>query len=472
MQNNAFVPQPSISYGSTDAARIKQTPSPVYRDVTYAKAFLCQLFAVFALAAYTGRTVLQLVWFSGWAEPYLAMLVMFSGFGGPNMDMNEASKSGIISIDWALLGVTVASSIAATVCSLALMVTFPSKIVNLCFVMGPTLTIGIALLAYVEGRMEKENLIKTVAGNAAVCGIMYSFSYNYIPFAAATLKTSLVFLKQFAGLYVLSFAFSFLSFAWFFLWVLAIIGVAVYSGFGLITNMLTIVGLVIFLIVSLFWTLQTIKNILFATTVGVVGTWWFEVAENLKDRNSRIIYDTLKRVSTYSLGSICLGSLFAAISELLSSAERNNKSKFDSLLKYFNSWTFVYVGLYGYDYVTAGKTVISSARERGWSSLLSDRLVFRVLLACNFIVSLGSGCLACLVTARQEVFFVAFLIGLFVSSTVVFVVNGTVRTIIVCYAENANEFNHFHPKLAQEMMLGWSQVYPKYANDSSKLKLV
>ena len=45
------------------------------------------------------------------------------------------------------------------------------------------------------------------------------------------------------------------------------------------------------------------------TVAGVVGEWWF--APN--DEQARVIVDSLFRSVTFSLGSVCLGSLVVAV---------------------------------------------------------------------------------------------------------------------------------------------------------------
>ena len=38
--------------------------------------------------------------------------------------------------------------------------------------------------------------------------------------------------------------------------------------------------------------------------------------------------------------------------------------------QYFNKWSFVYVGLYGYDYLTAGRKALELFQSRGWSTII------------------------------------------------------------------------------------------------------
>ena len=71
-----------------------------------------------------------------------------------------------------------------------------------------------------------------------------------------------------------------------------------------------------FLAVSLYWTLQVFRKAVCVTASGVVGTWLFVVSSSETRAGacwSHSIIDSLVRSTTYSLGSICLGSLCEAI---------------------------------------------------------------------------------------------------------------------------------------------------------------
>jgi hypothetical protein len=54
---------------------------------------------------------------------------------------------------------------------------------------------------------------------------------------------------------------------------------------------------------------------------------------------------------------------------------------------------YVYVGLYGFSYLEAGRNVVQLFQNKGWSVIITDDLCDRVL----FMVSLGVGFLTGLV---------------------------------------------------------------------------
>jgi Plasma-membrane choline transporter. len=108
---------------------------------------------------------------------------------------------------------------------------------------------------------------------------------------------------------------------------------------------------------------------------------------------------------TTSFGSICFGSLLVAIIQALrqiaEQARQNDDvgqllaccidcilSCIQSIIEYFNKWAFVYVGVYGYGYCEAGKSVIQLFKDRGWEAVIADDLVGMVLFFLSLIVGL------------------------------------------------------------------------------------
>jgi Plasma-membrane choline transporter len=43
-----------------------------------------------------------------------------------------------------------------------------------------------------------------------------------------------------------------------------------------------------------------------------------------------------------------------------------------SILEYFNKWAFIYVGVYGFGYLEAGKSVFQLFQNRGWEAIIAD----------------------------------------------------------------------------------------------------
>lgn len=248
--------------------------------------------------------------------------------------------------------------------------------------------------------------------------------------------------------------------------------------------------IVILLVLSFYWTNQVVGNVVQTTVAGAVGTWWF-VPEDATGCCSLALLDSLQRSLTYSFGSICLGSLLVAILQTLKAiaeqAESANRREnngggailaciakclldcLERIVEYFNKWAFIYVGLYGYDYVHAGKNVFNLFQEKGWTAVISDNLTARVLGMLSFGVGIFTAVLAGIICAFLSVgngvliivsAVAAVLIGTIMASIIFSVVNSGVDTVIVLYAEAPNEFHQSHPQLSVNMNEAWNAAWP------------
>lgn len=123
---------------------------------------------------------------------------------------------------------------------------------------------------------------------------------------------------------------------------------------------------------------------------------------------------------TTSFGSICFGSLLVAIIQALRALANQARAEGDagilaciaecilaclaSMLEYFNKWAFVYVGLYGYSYLEAGRNGITLFRNRGWEAMVVEDLVGTTMFLVSFCVGEMTGLVGILVEAFSGFF--------------------------------------------------------------------
>jgi len=101
---------------------------------------------------------------------------------------------------------------------------------------------------------------------------------------------------------------------------------------------------------------------------------------------------SLRRATTTSFGSICLGSLLVSITQILRSlaSDRNYLlqcilSLLENILKYFNRYAFTQVAIYGKSYIDAATSTWKLILERGLDAVINDNLSNGVLnLGCFF----------------------------------------------------------------------------------------
>ena len=317
--------------------------------------------------------------------------------------------------------------------------------------------------------------------------------WRRVPFAAANLQTALTAVQSNLGLVVAAYGIMTVVALTSLVWVLAWLGVYVRSADcstqdECVNHMNPLV--LSLLLLMYYWTSSVGKNVLHVTTAGVVGTWWF-APDEASTFCSPAVTDSLVRASTFSLGSICLGSLLTAILQVLHylahTARRQGRgndlvlcvldcllSFLERLTTYFNKWSYVYVGLYGYDYLTAGKKVMNLFVERGWTAIINDNLVMRVLTLVCLVIGMVTGCVGLLLksacpswvsefgsSATAIAFLIPALVGTAFAYILMGVVSSAVDTVVVAFCEAPLEFERNHPGLSAQMVDAWRQIYPE-----------
>lgn len=401
----------------------------------------------------------------------LYFLIAYAGYGGGDggNDYDYAGVAWCVSI----CGVF---AVGLSTVMLGVMMRYATILIKMAlfFSLGCSLAIGIL------GALSGQIMMAVMGFLSFALGLCYAyFVWSRIPFASANLNTALTAVKSNMGLAGVAYFFLFVAFGWSVWWSVA-------SG-GALANMGN--GVLFFFLLSYFWTHQVIQNTVHVTSAGVIGTWWFSPDET-SSCCSRALMDSFVRATTYSFGSICFGSLLVAIVQALrhmNHALRDNDECnilvciidcilgcLEAILEYLNKWAYIYVGLYGYSYLEAGKNVMTLFQNKGWTVIITDDLIENVL----FMVSVGVGLVTGLVglimgKANQNLFagigvddagIVGFVIGLLagfiLASILMSVVASAVNTVIVCFAEAPSEFQANHPQLSTEMRQAWKQAWP------------
>lgn len=405
----------------------------------------------------------------------LFLITMNVGNGdGGNAAADAVSFKGL----YALVAIAVVVSIALASASIALMMRYPTEMVKAGLVSSAALAGLVALMFVLSGSLF-----------AALIGIFFfgitvyyvKLVWNRIPFAATNLKTALSAVKSNMGLGFIAYFIMALAFAWNILWFAGMSdSLAASSG-----------GITFLLLVSYYWTYEVLCNTVHVTTAGTVGTWWFVPGE-ANGCFSTALRDSFCRASTYSFGSICMGSLLVAVVRALRMMARQARQNEDAqllacvlecilaciedIVEYFNKWAYVYIGLYGFGYIEAGRNVIQLFQSKGWSVLITDDLNDRVLLMMSLCVGALTGIAGMLAAIADQsllgdldvgdsaalvAFFISFIVGIVFCSILMSVVGSAVNTVIVCFAESPAEFEANHPDLSREMRSSWMQAWPE-----------
>lgn len=141
-----------------------------------------------------------------------------------------------------------------------------------------------------------------------------------------------------------------------------------------------VIGLVVYVTFAMYWFSEWIKNTVHTTIAGIYGSWYYFCGESPagpKKMPKGSTRGAFKRATTYSFGSISLGSLFIAFINMLrqacSIAQQHEAgegnivgsifvwilgsciSLLDWLVTLFNRYAFCHIALFGKAYIPAAK---------------------------------------------------------------------------------------------------------------------
>ena len=399
----------------------------------------------------------------------------------------------------------------------------------ICFAWG---TVGIVLSPY--------SFVPVLGFIALALSLGYAVViWDAIPFWACNLSTALTGVRCVADTLLLGFIMLVLTFFWCIIWGFAFIGTYDNLSHGSETMpwLPGTNGLVLsLLVVSMFWTYNVFTGIIQAVVAGSIGNWWYE-PESVNACCSNASRTPLVRALTSSFGSICCGSLLVkpiqffknlmAIccfannsSGILHNPKQHHREKsskgdgggrkrrsnvrhrpqaaesastgccgpcgrmrryflraLDSLCKIFNHWAFVNIGLYNYNFWDSGKKASALFNTRGWTGIVSNRVVHNVLVMTSIVIGLCTGLFGLIVEEFDGYEFTSFnkptatafvigsLIGMALSGVMLSVLGSATNAVLVCFAAGNVEFSRIHPQLSNEMRESWATVWTGYFVD-------
>jgi hypothetical protein len=142
--------------------------------------------------------------------------------------------------------------------------------------------------------------------------------------------------------------------------------------------------MIVYLVFTLYWTTSVIKNVVHMTTAGCFASFYFSAGRDNPTLGA------LKRATTTSFGSVCLGSLIVAVLETIrfiiksSSRSRNGLVRcialclldcITNLVKLFNKYAYSYCAIYGLPFVSAAKRTWELFKSSGFSGVVNDDMI-------------------------------------------------------------------------------------------------
>lgn len=436
-----YIPSNQGSYTVQDLQQLRTSPNKQFQDVIWAVLFIAHLIAIIVVIAF-------------------------------NIGVGSTVNGNIIFVTCT----TGLAAVGLSSMSLSFMMQHAKTLVETALIFSVCTSLAIGIIGFMIGSI----LMGCLGLLSFAIGCCYAkVVWPRIPFAAANLNTALTAVRANMGLTVVSFGFTLLAFVWTILWFLGV-GGALSGGSNIV---------IFLLFLSYYWVHQVLQNTMHVTTAGVVGTWWW-VPSEASTCWSTALSDSVARATTYSFGSVCFGSLLVAIVQALRALEYQTRDSDDmkilsciiqcilscieGIIESLNRWAYVYVGLYGFGYLEAGRNVIQLFENKGWTAIIADDLADNVLVMMSVAIAFASGLVGLVIGffdssmfvnlgfehAAGPAFFIGFLAGFLFATIIMSVVGSAVNTVIVCFAEDPAAFELNHPQLSSEMRASWAQAWP------------
>lgn len=318
----------------------------------------------------------------------------------------------------------------------------------------------------------------------SLCALVFLFDIrSRIPFASANLRVACLAVSDYFRVILVAHGLVVVQLLWTSLWIISFIGV-----YGKIlheegrdkrTTKTENSFILIFMILSLQWGQQVIQNVLRCSVSGIIASWWYQ-----PEQKKGVVRGAFGRSISFSLGSICFGSLIVSFIEAVRNFVSTLYSRrriacpqacicdcllsiLESTWRTFNRWSYVYIGIYGYDFVTASRRVYDLFYSKGLDVIMNEGLIGNVLfLGCLLVGALTSS-VGILVSKLNPTAFAGlehpdlflgltgFLLGCASCMILMSVINSAVDTVFVCYAHDPYVFQLHHPTEYIEIRETW-----------------
>jgi len=251
-----------------------------------------------------------------------------------------------------------------------------------------------------------------------------------------------------------------------------------------------VIGLVVFVTFAGYWISEWLKATIHTTIAGTYGSWYF-CASKPGGIPKGATAGALRRATTYSFGSLSLGSLLVALINMLrqacSIAQQQESadgniigtimfcvlgcliSMLQWMVEFINRYAFCHIALYGKAYIAAAKDTWKMMKDRGFDALATDCLVGPVISMGALFVAYLTALLAYLYleytkpayndgrTFTPVIMAFAFLIGLQICKVFMAPVLSGVETIFVAMAWDPQVLVTDHPEFFDRLV----HVYPR-----------
>jgi hypothetical protein len=378
------------------------------------------------------------------------------------------------------LGTSVALSLIITAVYTLLIFKFPRKMIIGSFVATILAWAAAGVYGLVRGAIGMGVTFLVLA----VLEVLVVYLWRHrIDFSALLLETTVSVLSQYPNTITASVAQYVVQLGYLSFWTATLASTySAYSQSALSPTLMTLLS--IYMAFSLFWTTQALANVLHVTVAGVFATFYFVIGSGQTAVNPTM--SSFRRATTWSFGSIALGTLFVALIQTLRyvlqsvRGDENNivaacvdcfLSCIEQLLEYFNYYAFIQVAIYGKPFMQASRDTWGLIKRSAGEILINDNLIGNVLgiasLVCSALCVLdafvcfefllpsafnGSGGNEIDQNIMLMTMALCFVIGWTTLDLVGSVVHSGASTTIVCYCQDPEALQRTKPALYQRFI--------------------
>ncbi|TPX60803.1 hypothetical protein PhCBS80983_g01548 [Powellomyces hirtus] len=380
-----------------------------------------------------------------------------------------------------LFAVTVLGGLGFTVMYFMLMQKYARQLISASFIFNTAVAGLLAIIYLASGAMIPAIFALLYAG---VHIFMYFAYRSRMEFAKVILNNVATITRAYPSLFVTGIIGAVSQTFWTLTWVISAIAAArLVQAFESDAAKYAVVTYIMF---SMFWTSQVIKNVVHVTVSGVFATYYFTGIATADGtvvvpvRNPTL--KSAKRALTTSFGSIAFGSLIVALIQtlrgILNTVRRNAQddgnsalalaatcadcimSVVEGLVAFINVYAYTQVAIFGKSYLEAGRDTWALLQARGLDLVINDDLTSGVIGLGGVLVAFLSGTLGYVIGLVKDfapgmVWALAgcgFIAGLLQFWVLAEIVRSGVATTFVCLAEDPVALRRTKPQLYQQFM--------------------
>jgi len=220
-------------------------------------------------------------------------------------------------------------------------------------------------------------------------------------------------------------------------------------------------GLIFLFLLSLYWTLEVLRYAVHTIIAAITASWYFFPEKD------NALGGATNRALTTSFGSICFGAFLIAfvraVRAMIDAARSGNDgnvaqqllaciascilSCIEFILEVFNHFAFIYVAIYGYDFMTSAYMVVDIFKTSGIQTIINFDLTQSAMWACSVVSGLAVGAVSLAVAASgicgddvEDSYvvygFVGLIVGFFMCWIILQPMISITNTIFVVWAED------------------------------------